>query len=455
MTQFKAIEKKVLATITPTTSDRKRLQETIQHLQTIIKKELINRNINASIELVGSTAKDTYLKNSLDIDLFLLYPYHTRKESMAKSTLSIGKQLLEKTEECYAEHPYIRGMFNQYEVELVPCYNVEHASQKLSAVDRTPFHTRYVKQKITEDQKQEIRLFKQFLKGISCYGAEAQIQGFSGYLCELFVIKYGSFQNIIKQAKTWIPGKKITLGSQPIPVFPEPLTFIDPVDPERNVASAISLQTLKRFIVACDAYLKKPHITFFFPNSVKPWDMKKIKEQLEQQKYHYVGITFDKPDILDENLYPQLRKTIRSITTACETYDFSIHDIRFFIHQPTKKVYIIIQTDPEPLPATYTHMGPPKKLTKNTKEFLEKWKNHPDLISKPFEKNGRTYVIIKRTYQNLDDFLRDIIPQLSKGKHLDEIMQHDFKILSHPDLLRKDLAVFWTKYLDGKHSWER
>ena len=455
MKEFKTIEKKALAKITPTEKDRKRLQETIESLKIIIQKELTNRQINASMELVGSTAKDTYLRNSLDIDRFLVYPYDTSKDAMAKVTLSIGKKILKETEECYAEHPYIRGIFNQYQVELVPCYKIEKASQKLSAVDRTPLHTRYVKKTITPKQKQEIRLFKQFLKGISCYGAEAQIQGFSGYLCELLIIKFDSFQNTVTNATTWRPGKKITIGNQTIPAFSEPLTFIDPVDPERNVASAVSLKTLNKFILSCKSYQKNPRITFFFPNPVKPWDLKRIKQKIQRQKNYYLGIVFEKPDILDENLYPQLRKTIRSIKSSSENYDFPVYDIRFHIDQASNKIYIIIKTDSESLPPTYTHMGPPKKLIKNTKDFLEKWKNHPDLVSAPFEKNERTYVTIKRKYRNLDYFLKETLPQLSKGKHLDEIIQKRFQVLCQQDLMTKDLAEFWTTYLDEKYSWER
>ena len=57
----------------------------------------------------------------------------------------IGKELLTDTEESYAEHPYIRGYYKDYYIEIVPCYKIEKSSQKLSAVDRTPLHTDYVK----------------------------------------------------------------------------------------------------------------------------------------------------------------------------------------------------------------------------------------------------------------------------------------------------------------------
>jgi tRNA nucleotidyltransferase (CCA-adding enzyme) len=187
------IEKKVLKVVTPSQSDRKKLEEVVQDLKKQVKQEIAKRNLPASIEIVGSTAKDTYLKNNLDIDLFIVFPTTFSKENIAHNSLSIGRKILKNTEECYAEHPYIRGYFKNYKAEIVPCYKIESASQKLSAVDRTPLHTKYVKEHLHESQKQEVRLFKQFLIGIGCYGAEAEIEGFSGYLCEIVIMKYGSF----------------------------------------------------------------------------------------------------------------------------------------------------------------------------------------------------------------------------------------------------------------------
>ncbi len=41
-------------------------------------------------------------------------------------------------------------------------------------------------------------------------------------------------------------------------LFTEPLIVVDPVDPHRNVAAALSLQTLSEFVVASRNYLEKP-----------------------------------------------------------------------------------------------------------------------------------------------------------------------------------------------------
>src|SRR5512136_668131 len=193
------VESLVLQKITPTEAEKKHLHDVVKSLTERVNIEINKTKIPITIELVGSIAKDTFIRTSVDIDLFLLFPPTTPREILEEKGLVIGRAILKEQEECFAEHPYVRGVFKEYKTEIVPCYKIEDASQKLSAVDRTPLHTRYIEEHLKESQKKDVRLFKQFLKGIGCYGAEAEIEGFSGYLTEIIVLKYGTFQQLIQQ----------------------------------------------------------------------------------------------------------------------------------------------------------------------------------------------------------------------------------------------------------------
>lgn len=455
MDKFQIIEKQVLERITPSPLDREKLKETITTLSKRVQEELKKQDIPVTIELVGSTAKDTYLKNNLDIDLFFVFPVTTPEKMIATITLSIGRNILTETEECYAEHPYIRGNFLNYKVELVPSYQITDASEKISAVDRTPFHTRYIKNHLKEKQKQDVRLLKQFLKGINCYGAEAEIQGFSGYLCELLILKFNSFQKLLSLAQYWKKQTKLSLTNHPIASFLDPLIFIDPVDPERNVAAAVSPHSFQRFITACKSYLSQPKKTFFFPRPLTPWTLQKIKDYLDSQPASYVGIRFNKPHIINENLYPQLRKACKAIETASMNEGFNIHDSCFHIDITNDIIYLIIKTDDQPLSETYTHMGPPIKLQKNTKEFIEKWTKHPSAIPPPFQKNERMYVTVRRSYRYLSDYLKKNLLNFSLGRHIDATLSQQYTVLHQVDLIRPELSLFWTAYLDEKKPWDR
>ncbi|MGF3554893.1 MAG: CCA tRNA nucleotidyltransferase [Thermoplasmatota archaeon] len=446
------IEKQVLKKITPTLKYKKNIKKIIKEINEKLNAEIKKRRLPVTVELVGSIAKDTYLKNDLDIDFFIKFPRKYSKEEIGKKALSIGRKILKNTEESYAEHPYIRGYYKKYKVEIVPCYKIEKSSQKLSAVDRTPLHTRFIKKYLKNPQKSQVRLLKQFLKGIGCYGAEAEIEGFSGYLTEIIILKYGSFEKVIENVQKWKNGETLTLTHDNFSFFETPLIFIDPVDPKRNVASAVSKEKFDLFIKACKEYVKKPSINFFFPRKTEPWSLKKIKEEIDKQKCKYVGLKFLKPKIISENLYPQVRKAVKSIKKLCEKYDFKILDTRYHINN---KIYIIIKTEIDKLPNTKKHVGPPASLKENVDDFIKKWDNNPKVIKKPYEKNGRFFVEVKRSYTDVKDLLENEIKNLSLGKQLDHVIKQNYTILETHGLINDDLRMFWTEYLDNKMPWER
>jgi tRNA nucleotidyltransferase (CCA-adding enzyme) len=342
-------------------------------------------------------------------------------------------------------------MFKEYKTELVPCYRIEHASQKLSAVDRTPLHTRYIKKHLKESQKKEVRLFKQFLKGIGCYGAEAEIEGFSGYLCEIMILKYRTFQQLIQHARQWHQGEKLALQPGPIPDFTSLLTFIDPVDSSRNVASALSEEKFNLFVTACNDYQKQPRLTFFFPNKLKPWTIEKIKKELDTTEI--IGVKFPKPDIIAENLYPQIRKALRAIRNLCEQHGFTIVNATFTVDK--KNVYIIFIPLSKTVSKTILHEGPPVALKKNADEFIKKWRDNPRARNPPYEKNKRLYVEIEREYTDIRHLLEKQVRRLSLGRNIDSILLKNLTVVEKNELLKDNLRMFWTSFLDPRMTWER
>ncbi len=445
------IETIVLKKITPSLEEKKQIKDVIKSLKTAVTGEIKKTKIPIEIELVGSIAKDTFIRTSLDIDLFLLFPPAVPREILEENGLAIGRAILEEQEECYAEHPYVRGLFKGYKTELVPCYKIEAASQKLSAVDRTPLHTRYIEEHLKESQKKEVRLFKQFLKGIGCYGAEAEIEGFSGYLCEIMVLKYGTFQQLIEQVQQWKYGEKLALDKRAYPDFTTPLIFIDPVDPERNVASAVSNEKFNLLIKACQEYKKIPRLSFFFQNKLQPWSLQDIRKEIDTKEF--IGVRFPKPDIIPENLYPQIRKSVRAVRELCEQYGFTIVNATFTVEK--KNVYIILEPKIRKISKTILHTGPPVALKKNADDFLKKWLDNPRTIKKPYEKEKRWYVEIEREFTDIKELLEDQVRRLSLGKNIDVDILKDLTVVDTNDLLIENLRLFWTSYLDQRMTWER
>ena len=273
---------------------KKDIQKTVTELIELCENAISRLKIHAEPMLVGSVAKDTYLKNP-DIDIFILFPLDTKRETLEQYGLKIGEHVIPKPVKKYAEHPYTSGKFHGYEVDIVPCYRIKKSSELKSAVDRTPLHTEYVINNLAEKQKNEVRLLKQFLKGIGIYGAEAKVEGFSGYLCELLIIHYGSFMSLVSSAKNWKFNHRITLNNNHKKAFPKaPLVVIDPVDSERNVASALTAQNFAMFIHACAEYEKNPSEYFFFPLPAKPFSKRRIHQMFERRGTEIICVMIDK-----------------------------------------------------------------------------------------------------------------------------------------------------------------
>ena len=430
----------IIDKILPSEKDEKKLEKIVDE----IFEEIENRKpSDAETMLVGSVAKGTYLKDSLDIDFFILFPKSYDKKEMEKIVILIGKEILKEWRIQYAEHPYIRGYYKGYEVDIVPCYKIKDIGEMKSSVDRTPFHTEYIKKQMNQKMKNETRLLKKFLKAIGCYGAEARIEGFSGYLAELLILKYGSFLNLIKNAARWHGKIFLTLNNGDNK-FEEEFVFIDPVDPSRNVAAALSREKLELFIKASKAFLENPSKKFFFPKSVPKMGIKEIEKKLE----NFIGVCFEKPNLVDDVLYPQLKKAAKSMEGLFIQYDFE--PIRRAWHA-NEEAFILIELRKVEIGKEKIHKGPPIKDKKNVQSFIQKWKNCEDAIGKPFEKDGRVWIKIKRKYTNAMELLENKLNEISLGKNIDEI-KDKIKICSKETAKFVD---FWSEYFCNLFPWER
>ena len=438
----KKIEEEILKKITPTKEEEEKINEITNELFTKIKNYISKKNIDVEPLLVGSIAKRTFLRN-VDIDIFVLFPKETCRKDLEKYGLEIGRAVINGREH-YAEHPYINGFYKGYEVDIVPCYKIEKIEQKMSAVDRTPFHTKYIIENINEKLIREIRLFKQFAKGIGVYGAEAEIQGFSGYLTELLVIKYGSFEKLIKNAKTWKFGKLIQLDEKDIfSNFYEPLIVIDPVDSSRNVAAALSIEKFSTFIYACNQYLKNPKIEFFFPNKIVPLTKQKIKDLIKNRQTKFIALKFSKPDLISDILIPQIRKCTQNIIKMLESFDFKLLNYSFDVNN---EIIILLEFEVFKLPKIKKHFGP-KIWHENSKDFLNKW-------NLAFIENDRFVVEVDRKYTTAFDAIKGELTNLSLGKNLNDEISKAFQIFEDDKILDELNWEFITKFLKKKFSWE-
>jgi tRNA nucleotidyltransferase (CCA-adding enzyme) len=280
----------VLGRVTPKKRDRAKIEALARKLRKNIISASKASGVEAQVRVEGSVAKDTWLSEEPEIDIFMRVPKTIPRKSLGEVCLKIARRATEGSEqiERFAEHPYLEAIVDDVRVNIVPCYRTERG-EWLSATDRTPFHTEYVKKRLNEQMRGEVRLLKKFMKGIDVYGAEIKIGGFSGYLCELMILHYKSFANTLKafaqhrqrivvDIKHYYRDREKELQL----LFTEPLVIIDPVDKGRNVASAVQSQKLFTFVAASRVFLKNSSLGFFYPPETTALTMKELELALKK-----------------------------------------------------------------------------------------------------------------------------------------------------------------------------
>ena len=437
------LEEQILSEIKPTPEECAEIVAKAERLKVKADKYLKDHQIRAEARFVGSVGKGTFLREP-DIDLFLLFDTEVPREEMEKEGLQAGKDLVGGVM-MFAEHPYTTGIFEGLEVDMVPCYAVETPNHIRTSVDRTPFHADYIINHTDEKLRDDIRLMKRFMKGIGTYGAEPDVRGFSGYLCELITIKYGGFLWAVRRAAQWKVGTTVFIEEKGEPMK-GPLVFYDPVDKNRNVASAVHEDTLSRFISACKDYLENPDRRFFFPNKRTAPPAEELMAEWKQRDTGLLLLTFDRPDIIPENLHAQVWKSQYAVEKKLNSYGFEV--LRAEHGEDEKKVSLLFELSSFTLPALFTHDGPPVHV-ETAEGFLEKWMDNE--FGRPFIADGRWRVVSRRPFTDAAEMISAEAHHAGLGKAIDPA---SMSIYSQEDAVKKADPVMLAQLFNPLMPWE-
>lgn len=312
--------------VVPTEAESKRLERVVQIVNGLLDKVFagVADAEKPSIALGGSYAKGTWLKGAHDIDFFLQYPKEYPREKLESEAIDLAKLSVKnyKINMRYAEHPYVESFIEGVRVNLVPCYKVERGAW-LSAADRSPYHAEYVKSKFDDSLRHEARLLKKFTKACGIYGAEVRIQGFSGYVCEVLVLKYGSFTKVMEVLSEIRHREVISIEPYDktlTALFTSPVVILDPVDTTRNLGAAISERNVAKLALQSRRFLERPSVSFFVPKQ----GQKKISPQTKVLLQRTVVVEFRNKKRSPDILWGQLRKSSHALAEKIGFLDFHV-----------------------------------------------------------------------------------------------------------------------------------
>ena len=448
---FEAVAAAVLERVEPDDEERERLDAVVETLLDRTWEAVADLPVEAEPIHVGSTARDTWIAGDRDVDVFVRFPTDVRREDLEAYGLAVGHEVLPDGHEEYAEHPYVRGELSGFDVDLVPCYDVDAASEIRSAVDRTPFHSAYLAGRITPALAAEIRVFKQFLKGVSVYGSDLRTRGFSGYLTELLVLEHGGARETLSAVGDWHPPVRLDPEGHGTRSFDDPLVVIDPTDSGRNVAAVLSAENLARLQHHARAVLAEPTVDAFFPGAAQPIATEAVSEHLARRDTTPIALVFDAPDAVEDDLYPQLRRSLAGVGDELDRRGFDTFRRATWagdLDDPDARAVLFFELSVAERPAVERHDGPPVHVREHATEFYAAYADDPAVYG-PFVDGDRYVVEREREFTSAADLLAsEAIHDVRLGAGVAEALRDGYEVLVGEEVaaLADDFGVELAAY---------
>ena len=469
---YQAVFREVLKEITPSKEEIKKLHSIAKKVFSLTKKEA--RKFRADVILAGSITRDTWLPGKKEFDIFILFPPKLKPKELEKKGLALGKKVFTKLGGTwridYAQHPYVSGNIDGIEVDIVPSYNVKSPEQLKSAVDRTPFHVKYIQKKLKKNMSPQVRLLKQFLTAHNLYGADAKTLGYSGYVCELLIIKYKNFLNTLKAISQWKAIEIIDLEKSYnkkeyihlMKTFQKVLIVIDPTDKNRNTTAAVSSANFYKFIKLAKEFLQNPLKEYFFVRHEIPITESDFILNQIQRRTEMIFVKFITPDVVPDILWPQLRRFADRLQSILEETKYEFKVLRKDVYTNEKNLAVVmLEMEVSKLPIVQKRIGPKVTDLDDSKRFLEKYRTNA--LNGPFIENDFWAVEIKRKFitareKIYDSLNKDLKTLEAKGipNSIAKEITKGFEVFSESDKVvslmkeNKEFGVFLKKFFEKK-----
>jgi tRNA nucleotidyltransferase (CCA-adding enzyme) len=435
--------------VDPDPGERERLRDAVEAVLRETRAAIADLPVEADAMQVGSTARDTWTSGDRDVDVFVRFPPDLDRERLEEYGLAVGHAVLPDGREEYAEHPYVTGEYDGFAVDLVPCYRLESTSGIRSAVDRTPFHTRYLDERLGDELAAEVRLCKAFLKGVGVYGSDLRTRGFSGYLTELLVLDHGGFRPLLSAAADWHPPVRLDPGETGSDAsFDDPLVVIDPTDPDRNVAAVLARENLARLQHYARIALSDPSEELFRPADPDPIGAAAVRDHVRRRSTDPVALRFEAPDVVEDQLYPQLRRTLSNLVEELDRRGFEAVRSRTFADGDAVLLVELASAD---LPAVERHEGPPVHVREHAAGFFEKYEGTD--VYGPFVERDRYVVERDREFDDARAFLNgDALFEVGIGPAVERALREGYDVVAGEDVaeLTDEFGVELRRYFQPR-----
>ena len=444
MSIVEQIYKNVLKDIVPTINEISTINHVVNKLKILLEKRAREKDIQyTTMEPQGSTGiKQTQLRNDFDIDFFIGLNFNEfspkyegmsknkRKKESKKDFLFLCNEWIIKalnTAEfnnpnlLYAEHPYVKVDYVSEEIDLkidiVLYFDLEldyiKENGPITSVDRSPWHGRFVRDNLTDTQKNDVRLLKQFFKACHSYGDKSAVgkAGFIGYSAELLIYHYENLQNLFNNFKNLIRNP-LDYYNRPIKEIrkkphmrDDALIIIDPIDQNRNVAAAISERSYRYCNHKIQEFLKNPKEDMFkiakIPEYIEP------KNEVTARNNFYI---IELKNLNHEIHYTISRDKLYSLGDSIKSNGeiepshakrFGKIEFEMYFEDEIDEYNLAIYCSNPIISKSYLRKGPLLKEKSHAGKFMMK---NPNYI----KKDGYLWIETMRKFTEFVDFLKNI-----------------------------------------------
>lgn len=429
MKEYLPVVSEALQICKPTILRTKDLEEVSQLVEGLIDRSIRtladDRIVDFSIG--GSYAKGTWVaddSNDNDLDIFVKFDPSVDKHEFETLGIKVGFSALSSYEPYlrYSEHPYVEAKINDIRINVVPCYNVKEGRWK-SAADRSPFHTIFMRENLDDYMRDQVRILKRFLKCRGIYGSQLSVTGFSGYVTEILILKYGSFINVINYIANLNHESDLVALHDPEPnllrSFNSKIVIIDPIDANRNLGVAISSESLGKFILTARSFLEDPSIDFFktTQNSLDAAVIEKIRSNLLIIEF---TIGQRSPDVL----WGQLKRSLNALSKQLNKAGFNALASTCITDEKKYAAFVFL-IEFMNLPPLVLRTGPEIFRKDDTKAFVSKKKN--DLVPFWISDNMKVLTISKRNNLDAKEYVSEILSGVRIEAGLNKDIREDLR----------------------------
>ncbi len=420
------VSRNAIRLVTPTADMERSVGALARSLLQRTRRAAARFSETRGVLLGGSFAKGTWLPGHVDLDIFVRIDPKTSEDRFEKIGLAVGAAATRGSPrgKKFAQHPYTEATVEGIRVNIVPCYSVRRGEWK-SAADRSLFHVQVVR-RLTTERKIQVRLLKRFMIAVGVYGAEIETQGFSGYAAEVLVMKYGSFEGVLRYFATFKPSSRERLFSLP-----------DPVDGARDLAIAISGEKLGRMILASREFLRNPSEAWF--------RMKRGRNHPALRRMVY-AVVFSHRLLSEDSLWGELRKTTKHIVRHLDVNGFKIaRSMAASDNRLSSAILLIPEYDV--LPGFEQRVGPTVDRKKDLDAFILSSRKDAKLIW--VDDEARARLLRPRRYTGLSDLLVDIVRgragPIGASGELERGMRRSGSVLNGHQLAQAASASKWLE----------